>query len=114
MHSHMMTDGDWSSCPQLEVTLTFRQGDGEIAVKVPRPPRNDPLAKHDALLAHEANGAEGPIKVVVVNVRGDAVLRIIHIHNGCVWLLAPGQDAPPTSAGDQSSNREDTSCRDTA
>jgi len=46
------------------------------------------------LLAEETDGAEGAVKVVVVNVRRDAVLYIVHIYDGCVWLFMLWQNAP--------------------
>jgi len=65
-----------------------------VTHKVARPSGNDFAAKHDVLLAEETDGAEGAVKVVVVNVRRDAVLYIVHIYDGCVWLFMLWQNAP--------------------
>ncbi len=65
-----------------------------VTHKVARPSGNDFAAKHDVLLAEETDGAEGAVKVVVVNVRRDAVLHIVHIDDGRVWLLVLWQYAP--------------------
>ena len=65
-----------------------------------RPPGDDLAAKHDVLLAEETDGAERAVKVVVVNVRRDAVLHIIHIDDGCVWLFMLWQNAPSATICD--------------
>lgn len=75
--------------------VTCGEGHLVISHKVPGPSRHDPAAKHDVLLAEQADGAEGAVKVVVVNVGWYAVLHIIHIDDGCVWFLVLWQDAPP-------------------
>ena len=78
--------------------LTCGEGHLVVGLKVAGPAGDDPAAEHDVLLAEQADGAEGAVKVMVVNVWGDAVLDVIHIDNGSVWLLVLGQNAPPGQA----------------
>ena len=77
--------------------LTCGKGQLIIADKVPRSPRDDFAAEHDVLLALQADGAEGAIKVMVIDVRGDAVFHIVYVDNGSVWLLVLGYN-PPSAA----------------
>jgi len=46
-------------------------------------------AKHDLLLAQQADGAEGAHEVVVVNVGRDAVVLLVHVHDRRVRLQLP-------------------------
>ena len=77
---------------------TCGEGHLVVSLEVARAPGDDAAAEHDVLLAEQADGAEGAVKVMVVNVGRNAVLHIIHIHNSGVWLLLLGQYAPPAPA----------------
>ena len=76
----------WFSPPrELNVVLvevpTYRKRDLKITQEVARPSGDDLAAKHDVLLAEQADGAEGAVKVMVINMGRYAVIYIIHIHN---------------------------------
>ena len=79
--------------------LTCGQGHLIVSHKVTGASGDDLAAKHDVLLAEQADGAEGAVKVMVVDVRGDAILHIVHVDDGGVGLLVLGQDAPPAPCG---------------
>lgn len=84
-------------CRVEDTAHTFWQGYLVVTSKVSWPTGNDLGAKHDTLLTEQANRAEGAVEIMMVDVRWNAVLRFIHIDNGCVGLLSLWQNTPPAS-----------------
>ena len=78
--------------------LTHGQLDRVVAVKHARGHGRDAVAEQDALLRKEADGAEGPVEVVVVDVGRDAIVNLVHVDDGSVWALVARDDSPPEAA----------------
>ncbi len=83
---------------QRRPPLTHGQLDRVVAVEHAGGHGRDAVAEQDALLRKEADGAEGPVEVVVVDVGRDAVINLVHVDDGSVRALVARDDSPPEAA----------------